>query len=93
MEVSYQKLYKDYSENAIRADSLYKGKLLKLTGKVADINREIAGEPYVTFAIDDFIKNVRLTFQKTEESKIADLRKGQTITVEGTCGGLLLETS
>jgi hypothetical protein len=37
--VDYHKLYNDYQANAIKADSIYKGKLLQLTGKVDQIDR------------------------------------------------------
>ena len=39
--IDYSKLYNDYQANPIKADSIYKGKLLKLTGKLAKIDREI----------------------------------------------------
>jgi hypothetical protein len=93
MVVNYHTLYNDYQANPIKADSVYKGKLLKLTGKVDKIDREIMGEPYVTFAIDNFLEDVRLTFQKSEEDKVASLVKGQTITVVGKCKGTLLSTT
>lgn len=91
--VNYHTLYNDYQANPIKADSIYRGKLLKLTGRVDKIDREIMGEPYVTFAIDDFLKDIRLTFKKSEEDKVASLEKGQTITVVGKCTGTLLSTT
>ena len=91
LEVDYNVLYQDYQDNAIGADAKYKGKMLKLTGAVDDINREIAGNPYITFRIGDqySFKDVRLTFKKTEEEKVSSLKKGQSITVKGKCSGQL----
>jgi len=91
--VDYHKLYNDYEANAIKADATYRGKLLQLTGPVDKIDREVMGQPYVTFAIDEYFKDVRITFRSSEESKVAALSKGQTITIIGTCQGTLLSTT
>jgi hypothetical protein len=91
--VDYHKLYQDYQANPIKADATYKGKRLTVSGRVAKIDREIMGEPYVTFAIDDYFRDVRLTFEATEEQKVASLAIGQAITVTGTCQGTLLSTT
>ncbi len=95
LEVDYNVLHQDYQENAIAADAKYKGKILQLTGPVDDINREIAGNPYITFKIGDqySFKNVRITFKKAEEEKVSTLKKGQSITIKGKCTGLLLSTT
>ncbi len=95
LEVDYNVLHQDYQENAIAADAKYKGKILKLTGPVDDINREIAGNPYITFKVGDqySFKNVRITFKKAEEQKVSTLKKGQSVTIKGKCTGLLLTTT
>lgn len=95
LEMDYNVLYQDYQDNAIGADAKYKGKILQLTGLVDDINREIAGNPYITFRIGDqySFKNIRITFKKSEEEKISRLAKGQSVTIKGKCTGLLLTTT
>ena len=95
MEVDYLVLHKEYMDNPIAADAQYKGKILKLTGEVEDIDREIAGNTYVTFHVGDqySFQNVRITFKKSEEPKVAQLSKGQTITIKGKCTGTLLSTT
>ena len=95
MVVDYNTLHQEYQDNAIAADAKYRGKKLQVTGEVEDIYREIAGNPYVTFNVGGkySFKNVRLTFKKSEESKVAGLSKGQTITVRGVCRGALLTTT
>lgn len=87
MTVDYKQLYKDYEENAIKADGKYKDKLIQITGKVDDIFREVMGHPYVTFSVDKYFQHVQAVFSKDEESKVAELKKGQTITVRGRCKG------
>lgn len=95
MEVDYTILHQEYMDNPIAADAKYKGKILKLTGVVEDIDREIAGNTYVTFNIGGqySFKNVRITFKKSEETKVAQFKKGQTITIKGKCNGTLLSTT
>lgn len=92
IEVDYEKLYQEYQDNAIAADGKYKGKVLQLKGKVDNINREIAGNPFVTFSVggEYSFKDVRLTLKKSEEEKVSKLTKGQTITVKGKCSGQLV---
>jgi hypothetical protein len=89
----YQELHKQYMDNPIAADKLYKGKIMLFEGKIDDIDREIAGNPYVTFSVDDFFQNIRVTFHKSEEDKITELSKGQTIVVLGECRGTLISSS
>lgn len=92
--IDYQTLYKDYMDNPINADNKYKGKRLLITGKIYRIDREINQDPFITFSIDEYgLKEIRMDFNKEEESKIAELAKEQTVTVEGTCNGTLLSTS
>ena len=92
IELDYNVLYKEYQDNAIAADGKYKGKILQLEGKIEKINREIAGNPFVTFRVGEeySFKDVRLTFKKSEEEKVSKLAKGQTITVKGKCSGQLV---
>ena len=95
MKVDYEKLHQEYMDNPIAADAKYKGKILELTGKVDNIDREIAGNPYITFNIggEYSFDNVRITFKKSEEEKVTKLKKGQEITIRGECRGTLLSTT
>lgn len=92
MVVDYKVLYQEYMDNPIAADAKYKGKILQVTGEVGSIDREISQETYITFDID-FLQDIRLTFKKSEEAKVAQLSKGQTVTVKGKCNGTLLSTT
>ncbi len=95
IKVDYEKLHQEYMDNPIAADAKYKGKILELTGKVDNIDREIAGNPYITFNIggEYSLKDVRITFKKSEEEKVTKLKKGEEITIRGECRGTLLSTT
>ena len=95
MKVDYEELHQEYMDNPIAADAKYKGKILELTGEVYTIDREIAGNPYITFNIggEYSFQDVRITFKKSEEEKVTKLKKGQEVTIRGECRGTLLSTT
>ena len=94
IEVDYKKLHSDYMDNPISADKEYKGKLLKVTGNVDSIDREISQATYITFNLDQFgLETIRMTFKRSEEDKVASLSKGQSVTVIGKCDGTLISTT
>lgn len=85
-EVDYKTLYKDYEDNPINADSKYKDKKLILTGTIANIDRDIGQSPYITFNIDEYgAQSIKMSFE--DDKAVAALKKGQKVTVVGTCGG------
>ncbi|WP_444659397.1 OB-fold protein [Caproiciproducens sp. R2] len=89
--VDYKALYKDYEDNAINADKKYRDKKLILTGTIANIDRDIAQNPYVTFNIDEYgAKSIKMSFGN--DDTVAALKKGQKVTVVGTCGGTFAST-
>lgn len=89
--VDYKTLYKDYEDNAINADKKYKDKKLILTGTIANIDRDIAKKPYITFNADEYgAKSIKMSFD--DDDTVANLKKGQTVTVVGTCGGTFAST-
>lgn len=89
--VDYKLLYKDYGDNPISADKKYKDKKLILTGTIANIDRDIAQSPYITFNVDEYgAKSIKMSFN--DDDTVASLKKGQTVTVVGTCGGTFAST-
>jgi len=90
IEVSPSQLFADYKANEVNADNLYKGKLLKVTGTIKSIGKDIRDEPYITFDSGDIITSVQVYFMKSEQNKLADLSSGQKLTIIGTCGGKLM---
>ncbi len=90
-KVDYKVLYKDYSDNPINADKKYKNKKLILTGPIANIDRDIGQSAYITFNVDTYgLNNIKMSFP--DDDTVAKLKKGQTVTVVGTCGGTFTST-
>lgn len=87
--VSAPNLAKAYEENEVNADKTYKGKTVLTTGKIEDIG-VIAGQTFITLSQEkDFaITSVQCFFKdKAEIDKVASLKKGATVTVQGVVDG------
>lgn len=86
IKVNCETLYKDYESNAINADKKYRGKKLVLTGTIANIDRDIAQNPYITFNVDEYgAEQIKMSFN--DDDTVAKLKKGQKVTVVGNCSG------
>lgn len=86
-EISANKLFTQYQYNEIRADELYKGKTIVVTGVISDIGNDILYDSYVTLKTNDIIGSVQCYLDKSIVSKLS---KGYRITVKGECRGLLM---
>lgn len=90
-KVDYKTLYKDYSDNPINADKIYKDKPLILSGTIANIDRDIGKKPYITFNVDEYgAQSIKMSFD--DDDTVAALKKDQTVTVVGTCDGTFAST-
>ncbi len=75
-------LLEAYQNNVAKADQSYKGKLIEVTGHVAEIEKDqLTDEVYVTLGCC-----VRCYFHKGS-GEVALIQKGQTISVKGECRG------
>jgi RNA polymerase subunit RPABC4/transcription elongation factor Spt4 len=81
-------LFAAYDGNEVKADNTYKGKMVRISGKVGDIGKDILDQPYITFARGEWdMVHVQVYFKKNEQAKMAELDKGQQITIVGRCDG------
>lgn len=89
LKVSAVVLAKAYEENEVKADKDYKGKTIETTGEIDDIG-VMLGETFIILSAgkDFAITNVQCFFdEKTEIDKIASLKKGDTVTIQGVVDG------
>jgi hypothetical protein len=86
IEVSSADLVGAYSGNAVRADSSYLDKALKVSAVVKEIGQSSGGNYFVRLegAGND---SVDVFFAASEISGVAAVDKGQTITIIGECRG------
>ncbi len=92
IEVTAQKLWNDYEDNEIAADEKYTGEYIKITGIVSDINsKDILTSANVLLRVEDSLFGcVQCNFNSEESKVLANIKKGQKITITGICGGLEL---
>ena len=84
--VDYATLYNEYKANEVAADLKYKGKWLQLTGQINDIGKDLSDDAYITFSIS-FLSDIKIIVKDDQELKVANMQKGQTITIIGRCIG------
>jgi hypothetical protein len=90
--VDAKTLLKDYKDNEVRADGLYKGKIVQTTGKIGDIKKDIMDSVYVTVGTGASIEIpiVQCFVDAAGAAKASSLKKGATITVKGEVQGLMM---
>lgn len=89
-DLSAQQLYSDYEANGVAADGKYKEKVLRVTGEVNTIDRDIMDKIYVTLKGDEYFGDIQCYFAESHVSTASQLSKGQTITVKGKCDGKIM---
>lgn len=88
VEVSAKQLYADYDANEVSADDKYKGKVLRVTGVIETIGKDILGAPFVEFTTH-YGPGVQCMFDDSDKPKLATLKKGEKLVVLGTGDGKL----
>jgi hypothetical protein len=88
--LSADDLYNEYERNGVAADEKYRGKIVVVSGKIYDINKDIIGDPYVIIGGSGFLDGVHCTFLEEEIPSLSNLYDGQYISVQGKVGGQVL---
>jgi hypothetical protein len=81
-----------YADNQVSADQTYKGNLIEVSGAVSSIGKDLFNNPYVTLASTNpsDAYQVQCSFDQSQEDALANLVKGENITLEGTGNGLAI---
>lgn len=88
INVTAVKLYNDYKANEVAADATYKGNVVRVSGTVETIGKDILSNPYVTLKADQYGYNtVQCLFSRQDEPLLAQLTKGNSIVLQGTVSG------
>ena len=79
IEVSAGQLYADYEANGVAADEKYKGKVLRVTGKVNTIDRDIMDKIYVTLKGDKYFGDIQQgsVWGDVEDGDVTGQRRGK----------------
>lgn len=95
VEVGAGDIFSAYKENEVGADAKFKGKWLKVKGKIGKIGKDITDDAYILFDVSDALFGVRAAFEKESHGELSDLAPGQTVVVvcmgEGKFGDVMLK--
>ncbi len=92
MEVNINSVLDDYKANEVGADNKYKDKWIKTSGIVGDVKKDIVGSLYVTLGTGKTLEipQIQAFFEDENNSKLAQLKKGQKLTVVCKVDGLMM---
>lgn len=90
IEVSPYKLWKDYDDNEVAADLIYKNKYVIMSGKINEISRNFSDAICIAIDIGDEIHDISCTLSPECADEVSLLKKGQNITIRGTCDGKIV---
>lgn len=92
IEVSAEELWQAFSDNEVLAEQTYTGKHIKVTGIVSEINsKDFLSSANVLLKVDNALFScVQCNFNTTNSSQLANISKGQQVTIVGVCGDLSL---
>ncbi|MFZ1180897.1 MAG: hypothetical protein WAN92_05160 [Herbaspirillum sp.] len=74
-------LAREYDENTVAADQKFKSKQFKVSGRVANINTDIMGTPYVTMGGTNEFMEPQFSFDESVSDQLAKIRKGMKLTL------------
>lgn len=78
------KFYQDYTTNNIAAEQKYNGHLVKLSGIIHSIARDLFGKPYVVLKGDQYgVNGIQCMLDDSSMSKVAEIGIGDSITMTG----------
>ena len=93
IDISPADLHSAYEENEVAADNQYKGKLVRITGTIDNIGKDILDEVYITIEAGNTFDSIQCYFENEEQiEKVATLKSGEEITLVGECTGLTITT-
>jgi hypothetical protein len=86
--ISAGNLIANYTQNEVSADENFKGKHFYVVGYIDDIGKDLLDDIYVTLSTGDDFRRVQCFID--DKVAVAQLQKGQKITIYGQCDGLMM---
>ena len=84
-EITASAIFDSFATNESRANTLYLNKAIQVTGEIAEIKKNQAGQVVVYLKTSDPVYGVNCTFKNDP----GPLQKNNTITFKGVCTGYL----
>lgn len=86
--LTYAELISQYDKNEDRADSLYLGKTVEISGKVNNIEKS---ESDATIAMNQEGTMTGILFEFEDEGQLDNIQEGQEVIIRGKCSGKLID--
>jgi len=91
INVNIDEMSATYRANEIAADSSYKGKLVRISGTIEEIAKDMLGSPYVILKTQTpGGLRIQCVFAKGLESALISLRPGHSVTISGIVSGKMI---
>ncbi len=90
--LSANTLYKEYERNSVAADAKYEDKIVKVSGIVQSIGKDITDTAYLVIGGTGFLDGVQCMLPGGQESAVANVREGQFVTLKGKVSGEMMGT-
>lgn len=90
IKISAMDLYQEYKDNEVKADNRYKKETLEITGTINNIGKDIVNSIYITLDVGEYLSSVQCYFKDSESESVANLTKGEEVTIIGRCDGMTL---
>lgn len=81
------RLWQDYDANEVAADNQYKGKSLRVTGRILSIEKNLMGAATLDLVSGNPVYRVIATMDAVDTPRAAALAKGDTVLVQCTGAG------
>ena len=88
--LSADTLYKAYDQNSVAADAKYEGKIVKVSGTIQSIGKDITDTAYLVIGGSGFLDGVQCMLPGGQESSVANVSKGQYVTLKGKVSGEIM---
>lgn len=87
--VTANKLYTEYINNEVAADTKYEYKILQVRGMVATVRKDLLDGMYIMVVGVDFVEQIQCYFSDIHADKLGKLTSYEWITVKGKCTGMV----
>lgn len=91
IEIPAEQLFSDFTFDEETANQKYLGKVIRITGKLMEINLD--NKDYSTVYLDsaDPMGSVSCQLEKGEEAKLEKIENGQQLVIKGKCTGFAMD--
>lgn len=85
------RLWRDYATNEVAADNLYKGKNVRVVGRVLSVGKDARGAAVLNLVSGNPVFQTMATLEADQTQRAATLVKGARVTLQCVGNGLMMK--